>query len=429
MRLYSIFFSALLCLFALAANAQEGWLAPVLDDPFINPGLHHENRVQLQLVGIETKTWFSEIAPSDFVRENNGTTFFDLEQGLDELGAENQIRQWITIPTLGASVRFGNWTGQVRHQMRIDGYLNAPEELARLLYQGNAQYIGQEIALDNEFYGRAWQEVGLGLSRKLGNLSVGARVNFLFGNFDASTAQNQNNLSLYTDEEIYALQFQTDYRVNNSGGFNYNGFDDISFENQDDFITGRGIGLDLALNYQTELLQIALVGRNIAGTIDWDTSPVNYTSNGTIDYNGQDFNTLIDNDNVSFENLVDSLENVLEFDETNEAYSTRLPTDLRLMGRFRLTEKLAIGGSTWLDANQNRTIVGAAAFAERQFGKRNGSAIYGALGMTQNAPLNLGLGFRFKVGPILWRLGSDNVLAAISGSNYTNAYFNWQFAF
>jgi hypothetical protein len=411
--LFSICFLLTHTIFAQQETGLQ-FMPTVWQGSKINPAAWPEYKVMVGLPGIHNSLFFSGPTYGDAIREENGMNVFDVDQVLSQLGERNEVRDQLEIETISAAMRFGKVVVGFHHAFRFNAYFNYPETLPQLIWRGNAQYIGQTIDMSNDIHISSYNEIGLSGAVRLFDLTLGARVKYLTGIADLSTARN--DLSLYTDPDVYQLTLGADYLVNSSALLDYNDYTDFNLNygfgqigGAQLFTSNRGFAFDLGA--QLDLGPLTL-GASVVdlGSIRWTEEVTNYSAKGEFTYEGLDISQALTGDSVTFEGALDTLQEIFQFQQTSEAYTTSLPTKVFLNGQLEL-------GRNW--------IVGASLMSEFYRGQ-----IYGALGLNGTVRLlpgltlgasytlfrdtyaNFGLHAAVDLGPVQVFALTDNVLAA-----------------
>ncbi len=149
----------------------------------LNPAVFpSEKRFAIGLPGLALDQQHSgDLSISDFIREDGDEKYIDLGQVIGKLDAENTFDLDQRIETVLLGARSGKWAFHLGHAIRYRGSLTYPTSLAELLWYGNGPYIGQTLNIAPTFNIFGWNELGLGVSREIGKVRVGARAKYLAG--------------------------------------------------------------------------------------------------------------------------------------------------------------------------------------------------------------------------------------------------------
>lgn len=392
-----------------------------------NPALLPESKFVVGLPGFYNNLHITNITYGDLVFTNqDGKRVLNFDQAITKLGDDNLIRENLSIETLSFGAHFGDFFVSVGHAVRYNAYLNYPKALPQLIWQGNAQFIGQTVdfGFDEQLFGYSELSIGAAYSYKK-VLTIGGRAKFLNGISDIST--DRTDLSLHTDDDIYQLEMNADFRINSAGGnLSYNGFDDLrfnfdfaNFKADQIFTSNNGFAFDVGLLLQLGKLDIAASATDI-GKINWETEVENYSLNGTFEYKGLDVAQDIFSDSSSIGSTLDTLQQIYEVTETSVGYSTDIPTRYYFSAGYQLNDMWRFSGVFFNENYREQNFTGAAIGANAQINKFvNIGALYGFRDDTYN---NIGLNAAIKLGPVQIVAATDNVLTAfrLNDSNTAN---------
>lgn len=375
---------------------------------------------------------FSQNGPSlyDLIKQDaSGDYFINFTQD-ENLEDQNPYRGSMTISTFGFSMNYKNWNFNLGHSARVIGNLNFPRETYTLLKDGNAKFIGQEVSVGVALQATSFNQYALGVSYGTSAARVGVRAKFLTGSQDVST--DEFGVRLLTDDDIYQLRFSNNYIINSSALFTYNDLEDFSFDFDRNvvntlFTSNIGLGFDIGMSFKISDESIVAVSVYDIGKINWKSNVTNYRSKGGFSFDGLDIAEYIGNESVV--ELRDSLLNLLEFEETQENYSSSLPTQFNISFLHHLNDMLD------LDAAFNLASFNGFSYYNLRVGafyKLNEVVRLGAsYSYNQQEILNLGLSGVFKFGPLQIFARTDNVLGVINPikSGYTNGFIGLNLLF
>lgn len=423
--------------FSLSAQDELGlhFMRDVWQSNQSNPAIFSENKINVALPNLYFNIFHTGAAFDNIVKKDGeGQSFFNVDDAINSMEADNFLKVNVRGESLGFAVQLKNvWQLSFQHGARFDAYINYPKEMAQLAWNGNAQFVGETIEFGPDIQISAYNEFAFGLARQLGKLTVGAKAKILTGIADVSTSRT--HASLYTDPDIYQLTFDTDYRINASSldgidglsldfdalKFNFNdfGFNPSNFSASNLFSSNLGFALDFGLTYQvTEKLQLAASVVDL-GKINWEENTKNFTSNGNTTYDGLDVSAIINDNSVSFEETIDTLDQILGFEESTGAYSTNLPTKFYASAMFDFNEKWRFGALFYTEKYRDETFPAFALSANTKFGK---IFSVGAAYTIRNSSFdNLGVNIAATVGPAQLYVLTDNIVAAIDPYGSRNA--------
>ena len=273
-----------------------------------------------------------------------------------------------------------------------------------------------------------YREYGLGVSHQLNDrLRVGFKAKYLYGMENIFT--EKTDISLFTDPETFNLTAQADISLKTSG------IDEVDDdESTSDYLTGRdnkGYAFDFGASYQVnEKLSINASVLDI-GSIEWNEFTKNFSNTGsTFFYDGITLNAfsgeddqIDDEDETSFDRVLDSLKEALDLDTTRESYTTSLTGRFFIGANYQLNERTLIGGLVQSEVFQDRFIPSITASIHRKLTKWIG--VSGSYTIINQSFANLGLGLNLNPGPIQFYLVSDNVLGAFKPQD--SQYFQVRF--
>ncbi len=383
-----------------------------------NPAFFPDYQAVVALPGAYNALRVTNVTYSDLITKGeNGQDVLDINNAISKLGENNILRNNLDIETISLGMRFGPAAITLGHSLRFNALLGYPKTLPQLVWQGNAQFIGQEVEFAPTVDLFGYQEFALGLAVDVTpKFTIGGRAKLLAG--VGSIQSEKESLRLRTDDDIYQLTLSADYLANSAGSLRYNGFDELAvdfnygnFDTEELFTGNTGFAFDLGLRLQIgERLEIAASALDI-GTINWEEDVQNYRLNGTFEYKGLDPADQIFEDSTSVGSVLDTLREIYQVVETSNSFSTTLPQRYYLSGQYRLNDK-------WT--------AGALAFAERYLEETRMSFALGSniqllpflnLGATyayrSERYDNLGLNAAVKFGPVQLMAATDNIITAI----------------
>lgn len=338
--------------------------------------------------------------------------------------SDNILRGVFEVETFNLGYRFGKVQLGLSHALKTDMYLNFPKTLAQLFLEGNGQFVGQKVNLSHDINLTSYNEFGLSGAVQLGKLNVGARVKFLTGLANASIEKNE--LSLFTDDDVYQLTLDGDYALNASGLIKVDDLDNFSLSlesfNFNDLISeNMGFAIDLGVTYQVnEKLNLSASVLDL-GKINWTENVSKYASKGETTYDGFDFAQFVGNDSVSFSNVLDTLENTFNFTGEGENYSTNLPVKIYLSGTYQLNEKIQLGGLFYYENYRGEHFPVLGLSANTKLNKiLNVGATYSA---RKDSFVNLGLNFALTYKVFQLFATADNVVGVFQPYKSSNVNF------
>lgn len=399
-----------------------------------NPAFMPDHKLVVGLPSVRDNLYLTGPTFGDFLVEQDGKTFIDFNQAIDAMDDKNIMRNDFQIQTLSFAFRVNNnLMLSLGHTGRAFTFGKYNKVLPQVVYQGNAQFVGETIDLSNEFVLNSFNEYALGAAYKIGKITIGAKAKYLSGFRSAATDKDQNSATLYTDPDVYQITLNSDYRLNSSGTVDFNGFDefDIRFDvnetNVEFFSENTGWAFEFGATFAVnEKLTVAASILDI-GSIEWTEDTRNYTSQGTFTYEGLDISEAItgNEEDPDFGNPLDTIESIFRATETNDSYTVDLPTKFYLSGQYQVNDKLDVGAAFFSEKFRDNTFQALSLSGRYQVLKQlTLGANYTAL-LEAEKNFNIGLNAVVKVGPVQIFGTTDNVISLINqdDAQYFSARF------
>jgi len=379
----------------------------------VNPAYRFNDKVVVNILGLSTGSYTNGISIGDILIKDGGLNQFQLKEGADKINDLNYITGEGNIHLIGLGLTFGKWQFSAGYDWHLAGGTNYTKDLYLLAANGNAPYIGETLDVGPDLLLQGYHDLHIGASYQMSNISVGARIKLLSGINDLSTSNS--SVQLTTDEEIYQLTVASDYVMNTTGVVDYDGIDNIDVDGDSfgfsNFLgPNSGIGLDLGIDWKAaDKISLSASVLDI-GNISWSEDVVNYNSNQTNTFEGVDILDYIDDDNEVV--LEDSLYNLLDFEESNNTYSTSLGTKFHLSARYIVSPKVTIGANYYKVNNQinDRYMISANA----QYEAFSWLSLGGGLASTSSSSILIPFNVMLDFGPVTTYMSSDNIMSAFS---------------
>ncbi|MCP4438217.1 MAG: hypothetical protein GY810_04670 [Aureispira sp.] len=404
-------------------NAQQEQSLYFMDGNFYN---HYTNPAKLP----EYKAMFNILPTPYFNFSNTGFSFNDLfeEQGdslmlspqklLKSLRKYNFLQLNLNIDPISFAFRIKKFHFSFNYAMKTSIYLNYPRSFFDLAWEGNGQFLDETVDIAPDFQAMLYNEFAIGAGYQINDKwSVGGRLKILVGGFDAST--DRASATLYTNPEIYQLELATDYRVNVSAfGIPENireGSKDTTQSNSLDFskfprFMGPNVGaaVDLGGTFQlNDKWRFALSVTDL-GAIRWNTNATNFYSNGQYDYDGLDVSALVKEENVEFDVIVDTLVERLQFNQTQNSYTTWLPVKMYMGAEYTPVKWFTAGAMVYNEVYKRQAFPAFSLSARFHAGRFfSGGLVYGIRNRRFD---NLGANLMFDLGALHIFLVSDNII-------------------
>ncbi len=425
--LLNLFF--LLISWPLFGQADLGlhFMRNVWNSSHTNPAIVQQQKFIVILPSLYNNFQFTGATYADLLSTNEaGETVISANAFINKLEDENYIQEHFDAEAFGLAFTLGNFSFSVSHALRFNAYLSFPKALPQLIWQGNAQFIGQTVDIGHDLHLFGYNEFALGTAYKISDgISIGGRLKLLNGIGDIST--DRNELSLSTDEESYQLSMQADYRVNTSSFLSYGGFDDIElktgfgeFDFDEFFTSNTGVAFDLGAFVTLGKWDFALSVVDI-GNIHWESDVSNYTSKGTFEYQGLDIAKALIEDSIELNFALDTLEQLFEVVETSNDYTTRLPMKTYLSTNWQMNDTWRFGGLIYVENYREKIFPSAALSAQAQL--TDWLSVGGIYSISNKAYNHLGLNTQIRLGPIQLYGITDNILTLFTPEKSNGAHF------
>ena len=320
------------------SNTEDGFfIATGLNFRFEHSGKGLEGtwEVEDKVLKINTDKWVENLDP------------------INKLNSDSEIQSFLI------GWKTGNLTWTIGHSFRNQVYSKYEKGLAQFIHFGNGPYVGDTL---NMGIGMDWQSYGslhAGLSWKLKNLTVGARLHYLSG---AQLLEiDPGELSLYTNEEVYQLQFTSDLNVRSASFLSAEDIDNLTFEftgveSYQWFTRNHGFALDLGVEFQWSDRFVVEASILDMGAITWDEVQ-DYTTASEFEFEGIDFNEVADLDSLTFEEALDSLQDLAGVTESSESNVTRsLSPRLMLGAHWNITDQWQLSGIYMLQSHREEAL-------------------------------------------------------------------------
>lgn len=380
-----------------------------------NPALQPRGIV-VNLPGIYNNLWTTNITFNDLFVEQNGNTVLDIGNAINQLETQNILRQNLDVETIGIGFRIGSLGLNIGHRMRFNGLIDYSKNLAQLIWEGNAQFIGQTIEFGPSFDLNAYHEFSLGASYEINDkIRIGGRVKLLSGSSNVNTSES--NLRLTTSDDIYQLEMDANYVINSAGALRYNDINDIGlnfqfgdFSTESIFGENRGMAFDLGLAVKLGKLQLTASAIDLGAEISWKKDVNNYSLEGTYAFEGLDVaGQLLDNEE-SFGAVLDTLSALYEPSESQNAYTSPIGAKFYFGAQYELSDEIVVGLIGFTDDYQNISTSALALSASYQLMPI--LRVGGFYGLRNKRIDNLGANAIFSLGPVQLLLATDNIITA-----------------
>ncbi len=384
-----------------------------------NPAFVQDNKLTIGLPGVYSAIAFDGPTYNQIVSKENGKTVVDIDKLIGHLEPENAIRNELGIPSLSLSLKLKNLHLSLGHTVKYNAFLKYPKTLPQVVWQGNAQFIGQTVELGNELELTGYHELMAGLAYQFGKVTLGGNAKFLSGIAGAATDKDHHSTSLYTDPDVYQITLNGDYILHSASTIDYQEFKDVKVNFDYAKLTAKeffskniGMAFDFGLRAELGKLDLAASVLDL-GKITWDDNVTNYEATQTYQYDGLDFSGALTGDSVSFGNALDTLKAIFKVKETSGSYTTTLTRKIYLSARYHLTEKLTLSGLFYNETYRGKPLSSVAVGVNFSPFKQLNAGLSFAFKQPDSYN-NLGLNLTLNLGPVQFFGVTDNLFSLIN---------------
>jgi hypothetical protein len=400
------------------------------------PGTVPEEGFVLSLPSYGMGVYNSGFSYNDLVVSSTNNVYrFDVEGVLAKLKDENTLAIGGGLQTIGVGWKMKNLFFEVGHQVRFENFLFYPRDLFGVFFQGNAPYIGQTANLGLKVQSFNYSEIYAGAALQLEKISLGARLKYLNGAVAAQTERSR--LDLYTSDDVYQLTLNSDYLLYTSPELDILKGEDTDLQiGLGDYslrkMLSRNMGLALDLGASVMLGEKFRIDAAVIdlGRITWKDDVIGYQSNKTVQYDGFQFSSLFSDDSLSLVGALDTLEELLAFEEVEgRNFTTQLPWYFQVGGRYTLTDWVNVSAMYFGQQRAGNMYSGISLGANFSLARVIEAGItYSIFEQTYS---NIGLHGLLRLGPVRIYAASDNIISlfTLNDSRYANGRAGLQIAF
>lgn len=390
-----------------------------------NPAFVQDKKLTIGLPGVYSTIAFDGPSYNQIVVEQGGKKVVDIDKLIGYLQSENTIRNEVGIPSLSLSFKLKNLHLTVGHAVRYSAFLKYPKTLPQVVWQGNAQFIGQTVDIGNKVDFAGYHELMAGLAYKLGKVTLGANAKYLSGIAGVATDREHHSASLYTDPDIYQITLNGDYILHSAGTVDYTQFEDVQVNFDYAKLTaeklfGKNTGMAIDLGIRAELGKLDLAASVLdLGKITWDNGVTDYAAAQTYTYVGLDFSGALTGDDVEFGNALDTLKAIFQVQESSGSYETKLTRRIYASASYQLAEQLALHGLYYNENFRDEPFSSFAAGANLQLSEHINAGITYAFKQPDSYN-NLGLNLSLSLGPVQVFGVTDNLFSLVNPGDAKN---------
>lgn len=441
MKKHIIIITAIL-LASIGGNAQDIGLSTMSNlwqTNTINPAKLSDRKFILSLPGISGSYATDGITFNDITRTNeNGELVVNANQLVDALGIENNLGATFQAETFSLVVGGNKWQAGISHAIKSDHHAMLPQTLAQFGLQGNQQFIGQTVDIAPEFNSQTYSEWSLSLALTLDRLTIGIRPKLLGG--IANLSSSDGMASVHTaDDGVYTMTLESDYQIQSAGILSIDGLEgtegDVEVDLTDiaagDLINGKnsGFGLDLGATFQ--LTDNILISGSILdiGSINWTENASVYTSQGEHVYKGLDFINVLEDDDVDFSEVGDTLAEIFQFEKNSTSYRTNLTMRTYWTIDYQMTERLRVGALIHSRHINSQLLPTFGVNANLDLGRW--WTLGTVISQGKSTGFNVGANTAVRLGPVQLFASTDNMLGMLNplGTSSGHVRFGMNLAF
>jgi Family of unknown function (DUF5723) len=397
-----------------AAKAQDQWMLhmPTLHQSYINPAHQLKNKFEISLPSFAFDFNTGGINLKDGISKNNdGVNIIDLKKIVGSLQDNHPFNGNFTVNTIDIGFKLKSLSLYAGHYVQSQTSFVLDKELANLLVNGNAPYIGKTIDLDIVGASSTFQQFYLGASKQIGKLAIGAKVKYVNGWYDVRSESSK--ITLTTAEDYYQIKLVNDIRLQSSGALSYNGdIDSISlntdFTNAGFFTGNSGFALDLGLSYQVTKNLSVMASATDLGSIEWFDKAKTFTNNKTTSLNGINIKSIIDGEET--EDIADSLKGAFDLVQTNGSYSVPLNAQINA-GVIYVNQGYTLSAIYNTQAYVDHNKYSLSFQASKQVGKALGLGL--SYSIKNNDYNNIGFLAHLSLGPVNVFAVTQNIFSAL----------------
>lgn len=262
-------------------------------------------------------------------RDEQNRLLIDPNRALQNAEEDNVFQSGGRMNFISLAWRKKNLILSGGYGLRYISHIDYPLDALSLYTAGNALIFGEKLDLSFDAQIQAMHSYHISLNYQFGKLTLGGRLEYLSGITDLSVSRNQLNIEVAP--LFYGISIDNDFQLNTTHLIDYRGINEIEVDYSGDigssfFSANSGITFSVAASYKIDDLSKIDVKIADIGSVSWTEETENYTTAGQSSFGGVSILDLISEDNrISYR---DSLEALIDINETTEAYSTSMPISL-----------------------------------------------------------------------------------------------------
>lgn len=379
-----------------------------------NPATMPDQRYLIGLGSVGFQLYQPDIRIANYINKNaDGSRYLDVDGILKDMPDETHLEGGFYLETLRLGMKKGKWQLGIHHAFINRSAVTYPKDLVGLAWQGNGPYIGDTLFLGPTFDVTSYNEIALEGAYSMPHLTIGAGIKVLSGIYQITTEKTL--FSLYTSDDIYQLDVNTDYLAHTSGLVNYEGFSDTSFipgiktNTKLRFTENLGMAFDLGFKYSpVEKLDITASILGLGGAIKWKKDAKSLYSKGHFYYEGEDIQLLLENNSISIDSRLDTIKEIFDFKENTITYSTSLPINSYISALYRFSDKWQAGALGYIESYKG--ITKTAFSINGNYKPTQWLSVGTALSYRNESFRHLGINFVLKIGSVQIYAVTDDVI-------------------
>lgn len=361
-----------------------------------------------------------------YTRDASGMYQLNGQQAIDEFDKSNIFTGSFSGDIFGLDYTWDNNSVNVRYGSYVDAAIKYTADGARLLLKGNGNAVGETLTVGPAFNFNVYDKLGIGYVREIEKLTLGGRVNFLFGRKALSTEEQTAKLT--TGSDYYKLNLETSYVVHSSDfvdvdtNTNKVNFADMTFKPGFGG-NGSGVGFDFGVGYQFDDAISGYLSITDLGSITWKNNTSTYSSHKRASYGGVKIESLAKLDTASLSGMLDSIQKFVDFDKSVGEFKTRLTPNIMMGGTWKFTDNITFDGVLGAKKVLGRFLPMAGVGVQFEL---NEWAKVGTSFSYQNKRVNhVGLNTTLEFLPFQMFMGTDNILTFLMPKSANTMHFRF----
>ncbi len=366
----------------------------------------------------------SPLAINDVITPTETGNLLDIEKAVSQLNNRNSINSNAHIHSFDIAFVIKNMGFSFGHALRNDFKIGFPKELVELAWNGNANYIGSSLQIAPTLALNSFNQYSFGMNYKMGKLTLGGKLKLLSG--IATINSKKTDVTLATNSDVYQLDFGGDYTIRTAGFMEFDAEQGIVINDaqlQENLILSENLGLGFDIGATLQLSDKLTVGASILdiGAIRWKTLPNVYTAEGNAQFDGVDVLSYSQDFTLSFDEKKDSILALFNVAQSEESFSSSLPTRIYAHATYELNKKLTLGGLFYTEDYQRNINAAFALNATFHLGRI--LDIGASYAIKPNSAANIGLSSVLNLGPLQFYAMTDNIISVIAPESQRNINF------